>query len=125
MGEFSIVLKFGNIKIGIFGIISDAYSMTSLTKDSVLTIENPEETARKIVNELNDKCDLVIALSHLGYKRSKALAEKINGIDLLISGHLSFRHKELININKTLIVQTKYQGQYIGDLLLSLNNTIR
>ena len=74
-----------------------------------------------MVGELRDKCDIIVALSHLGYEPSKALAEEVNGIDIIISGHNAFQQKAAIKINKTLVVQTKYQGQYMGDLALSLN----
>jgi 5'-nucleotidase len=59
---------------------------------------NPLETAQDMVRILKqeNKCDLVICLSHLGYKYSKEdsnkisdlkLAELTKDIDLIIGGH--------------------------------------
>jgi 5'-nucleotidase len=68
----------------------------AMSKETVYN--DPLETAQDIVRILKKehKCDLVICLSHLGYKYSKddankisdlKLAEQTKDIDLIIGGH--------------------------------------
>ena len=85
----------GDIRIGVFGIgiqlkglvPEDAYGKTQYIE--------PIQTANSVAHHLkkNEKCDMVICLSHLGYDydynkvSDKVLAKESEGIDLIIGGH--------------------------------------
>jgi 5'-nucleotidase len=89
------IFKKGNLKIGVMGI---GLEMRGLVPDSLYgnTIYNDpiikaNETANKLKKE--EKCNLVICLSHLGYKYAdnkvsdQVLAKETEYIDLIIGGH--------------------------------------
>jgi 5'-nucleotidase/UDP-sugar diphosphatase len=72
-----------------------------------------------MVEELEDKTDVIIALAHLGLDESstltsKALAQEVEGIDLIIDGHSHSMLEGGQLENNTLIVQTKNYGQNLG-----------
>jgi 5'-nucleotidase len=89
-----IFIKEG-IKIGVFGIGIELNGLVlgSLYKETKYL--DPIEIAQDQIKELkeNQKCDLVICLSHLGFEydsdkvSDRVLAEKTKGIDLIIGGH--------------------------------------
>ncbi len=93
---YKIFYKDG-VKIGVFGlgIKLDGLVDPALYKETIYL--DPIEIAQDITTILKDdeKCDLVICLSHLGYfyKRSPesmsdlTLAKKTKNIDLIIGGH--------------------------------------
>ena len=94
---FKIFNKNG-IKIGVFGLGIQLQGLVDKTMSKETVYNDPLETAQDMVRILKteNKCDLVICLSHLGYKYGKddsnkisdlKLAEKTKDIDLIIGGH--------------------------------------
>ncbi len=126
------ILERGGLKIGVFGLIGENAS------DVVPNIYPAEftnhiKTAKKTVRKLRrkEKVDMVICLSHGGIKKNKKdkwtgddvkLAEKVKGIDIIISGHSHTFLPEPIWIDETVIVQAGAYGKNIGRLELSFHN---
>ena len=106
---YKIIIKDG-IKIGIFGlgVQLDGLVDKKLYKETVYN--NPIEVAQDMTRILKEekKCDLVICLSHLGFKYKDepekpsdiVLAQKTKNIDLIIGGHThTFLEKPVIEKN--------------------------
>lgn len=127
------------IKIGVFGlgIELDGLVNDNLYKETKYLdpIEIATDTSR-ILKERED-CELVICLSHLGYKYSSnkisdiKLAKETENIDLIIGGHThTFLEKPSVEINKAgkdvLINQVGCYGLYLGriDFYLDAENNI-
>lgn len=125
---YKIFVKDG-IKIGIFGlgIKLDGLVDKRMYKETVYNdpIEAAQDMSRILKEE--EKCDLVICLSHLGYHYSKypdrisdlILAKKTKNIDLIIGGHThTFLPKPTIekNLNgdSVLVNQVGAYGLYVG-----------
>jgi len=125
---YKIFAKDG-IKIGIFGlgIKLDGLVDKRMYKETVYNdpIESAQDMSRILKEE--EKCDLVICLSHLGYNYSKfpdrpsdlVLAKKTKNIDLIIGGHThTFLPKPTIekNLNgdSVLVNQVGAYGLYVG-----------
>ena len=130
------------IKIGIFGlgVELDGLVDKKLYKETVYN--NPIEVAQdmsKILKE-EQKCDLVICLSHLGYSYKNEpykvsdleLAKKTKNIDLIIGGHThTFLEKPVVEKNSegkdVLINQVGCYGINLGkiDFYFSNDKTIK
>lgn len=85
---------FDGLKVGLFGagIAFDGLVLPSLHEG--VSYADPVGIAREMVQQLRGEgCDLVVCLSHLGYRyRSDRvsdvrLAEQVEGIDLILGGH--------------------------------------
>lgn len=94
---FKIFNKDG-IKIGVFGLGIELEGLVDKRMYKETVYNNPLETAQDMTRILKKekKCDLIICLSHLGYKYGKEdsdkisdlkLAEQTKDIDLIIGGH--------------------------------------
>lgn len=126
------IIEKGGFKIGIFGLIgADAKQVAP--KAAPLKITDRIKTAKKIVKILreDEKVDIVICLSHGGVMIDKKgdwagedveLAEKVEGIDLIVSGHTHTEIFDPIVIGNTPIVQTGSQGKSLGRLEMYFNN---
>ena len=130
------------IKIGIFGlgVELDGLVDKKLYKETVYN--NPIEVAQdmsKILKE-EQKCDLVICLSHLGYSYKNEpykvsdleLAKKTKNIDLIIGGHThTFLEKPVVEKNSegkdVLINQVGCYGINLGkiDFYFSNDKTVK
>lgn len=85
---YAIVEKAG-MKIGIIGL--ESYLLTNVSRaisSRIRQLDNVEST-NKWAAYLHDeeKCDLIILLSHLGYDRDHELVPKTHYLDLVIGGH--------------------------------------
>ena len=133
---YKIIIKDG-IKIGIFGlgVQLDGLVDKKLYKETVYN--NPIEVAQDMTRILKEekKCDLVICLSHLGFKYKDEpekpsdilLAQKTKNIDLIIGGHThTFLEKPVIEKNsegkEVLINQVGCFGVNLGKIDFYLTN---
>jgi len=92
--EYKIIQK-GEVKIGIFGVGIELDGLVPKKLMGTTVYNDPvsraQMTANKLKNEL--KCDLVICLSHLGYKYRESkiddvkLAASTKNIDIILGGH--------------------------------------
>ena len=136
---YKIIIKDG-IKIGIFGlgVQLDGLVDKKLYKETVYN--NPIEVAQDMTRILKEekKCDLVICLSHLGFKYKDepekpsdiVLAQKTKNIDLIIGGHThTFLDKPVIEKNsegkEVLINQVGCFGVNLGRIDFYLSNDKR
>lgn len=109
------IFERGGRRIGIFGL-------TTLETPKIqwprtiedIRFEEPYDHARKMVAELRPKVDLLICLSHLGYKADLELAHEAKGIDLIVGGHSHTRLTEAKVENGVTIVQTGCFGKALG-----------
>jgi len=122
------VLERNGIRIGFFGLLGADAAETSPFAWPV-TFADAVETAQKMVEQLREeeKVDVVICLSHSGIwdKKKKSedeiLAQKVSGIDIIISGHTHTELEEPIFINNTIVVQAGCYGERVGILDVAFN----
>lgn len=124
-----VVIERGGLKIGIFGITTDLKTLVAKQNIKGMVYEDAYEVtdamALKLKKELG--CDLVIALTHIGYSgypnqlSDINLAQKTENVDIIIGGHShTFLKSEKIYKNRAgkdvVIVQAGAQGEYVGCL---------
>jgi 5'-nucleotidase len=119
----------GGIKVGVFGLGIKLEGLVDKKMYQETVYDDPIETAEEMTRILKqeEKCDLVICLSHLGYNYKNEtdkicdlnLAKKTADIDLIIGGHThTFLDKPTIVLNKkgqqTLVNQVGCYGINLG-----------
>ncbi|EIJ40134.1 bifunctional metallophosphatase/5'-nucleotidase [Galbibacter orientalis] len=123
---YKIFTKDG-LKIGVFGLGVELEGLVTKGLYKETKYLDPIEIAQDLTRELKkeQKCDLVICLSHLGFKYQDntvsdiVLAQNTENIDLIIGGHThTFLDKPVVEINrkgqKVLINQVGCYGIYLG-----------
>jgi 5'-nucleotidase len=125
------------IKVGIFGIGIELDGLVDKKNYKETIYNNPIEAATDMAKILKteQKCDLVICLSHLGFKYKDepnkpsdiVLAQKTKNIDLIIGGHThTFLDKPVIEKNlegkEVLINQVGCYGLNLGRIDFYLTN---
>ncbi|MBS1761066.1 MAG: metallophosphoesterase [Bacteroidetes bacterium] len=121
------IFKKGRLKIGVFGIGIEG---SGLIADNLFGNTKYLDPVQK-ANELSDlllrekKCDMIICLSHLGFKykdnkiSDEILAKETEGIDLIIGGHThTFFDNPIIYKNKkgsdVIVNQVGWAGIVLG-----------
>ena len=88
-----IVLKRKGVKIGVFALCPPLQGLVSTNNYGPLKFLDPVEVTDRMVDVLRnqEKCDVVICLSHLGWEVSEypdnEVIRRTSGIDLLLGGH--------------------------------------
>ena len=136
--DHQIFIKDG-VKIGVFGLGIELDGLVSKNNYKETKYLNPVEIAQEMTKKLKqqEKCDLVICLSHLGYHYETdkiddlKLASKTKDIDLIIGGHThTFLPKPTVTTNiegkKVLVNQTGWAGVNLGriDFYLDEENNV-
>ena len=127
----------GGIKVGVFGLGIELAGLVDPMMYKETVYLDPVETTQDIVKQLRqvEKCDIVIALSHLGYKYGNdkekisdvKLAALTQDIDLIIGGHThTFLKKPTVLENlagkEVLVNQTGCFGLNLGRIDFYLEN---
>ena len=121
-----VIRTLGGVRVGIFGlgIAFRGLVLESLHRGVVYT--DPFQAARRAVGELRSLgCDLVVCLSHLGYRyrddrpSDTLLARRVEGIDLILGGHThTFMDEPDVHPGpggrRTLVNQVGWAGMRLG-----------
>ena len=136
VSDYKIYNKLG-IKIGVFGLGIELEGLVSKDLYKETKYLDPTDIANDTAKKLKEteNCDIVICLSHLGYKYEKFpnkisdlnLAKSTKNIDLIIGGHThTFMNKPVVvknNVgNDVLINQVGCFGLYLGRIDFSFDS---
>lgn len=119
--DSNTIIEKDGVKYGIFGLSTPetAYK-TNPNNVSQINFDNPVDAAKEEVKDLKEEgADVIIALSHLGIDESseftsKLVADKVEGIDLIVDGHSHSSLESGLKIDDTLIVSTGDYTKNIG-----------
>ncbi|HEX2947350.1 MAG TPA: 5'-nucleotidase C-terminal domain-containing protein [Clostridia bacterium] len=121
-GEYKIIDMDG-LKVGLFGLTQEeALAYTNSRDLKNVSIENAVTVAKKIVPELKKSCDVVILMSHLGEERDIDLAEKVDGIDLVLCGHHHYLFPKAKKVGNTYMGEAGGSATHIGIADIYLKN---
>jgi 2',3'-cyclic-nucleotide 2'-phosphodiesterase (5'-nucleotidase family) len=116
---FTILKTPTGIKIAVLGLLQvDSYTGIPSTHPVRLqgfTFSDPIATARKY-RYLKKESDIFIALTHLGSRADKLLAQEMQELDLIIGGHShsQVHHPTDTEINGILVAQAGGDARYLG-----------
>ena len=127
-----ITIKRNGVKIGVFALCPPLRGLVLDNNCEGITFLDPAETGQKYIDLLRnqEKCDLVICLSHLGWKDSEYPDERFvsltEGCDLVLGGHTHTYMPVLEyapdKTGKIIPVdQNGKHGAFIGKLILNLD----
>ena len=121
------ILERGGVYYVLFGIFG--FDADDCAPNSGMIMEDPATKAAETVKAAVAECEtkygahpVVVCLSHSGTSGGKGedyeLAEAVDGIDVIISGHTHTTLREPIQVNGTLIVSAAEYGRNLGVLKL-------
>jgi 2',3'-cyclic-nucleotide 2'-phosphodiesterase (5'-nucleotidase family) len=125
LAPFVVLGLAGSLRVGVLGLSVPMVTerMKSRIASAFLYI-SPIEAAQGSVPELRPKCDLLVALTHIGLDRDVELAKGVDGIDAIIGGHTHEVLREPMVVNGCPIVHAGSHGRLVGDLLLRMDGEV-
>ncbi|AMV31198.1 Cytochrome c-554 precursor [Pirellula sp. SH-Sr6A] len=112
------VIRVGNKKIGITGVLGDENASKLETVADSLTIKPAKESLAAVKKLLDaERCDFTVLLAHASLEESRLLAKSVPGFSMVITaggyGEPTYR-PELIPGTETQMVQVGTKGMYAG-----------
>lgn len=123
---YAIVQKAG-LKIGVIGVLCGLKEMVAGDIAGRIPAFDTVPTVQKYADELRPQCDLVIALTHIGYEAHNPgdlldsdLAAATRNIDIIVGGHSHTFLEEAVKVKnldgrEVPIVQVGWMGAYMGE----------
>lgn len=119
------------VRIGVFGLVTKPYNEMDRPVDAPYNRDfdaryDNIEVAREVVRAKRGQVDLLILISHLTPSHDRAVADKVEGIDLIFGGHSHAALEEpKVSKQGTLVMNAGCCGQFVGKLELSFDRRSR
>ncbi|MEM1077368.1 MAG: thiosulfohydrolase SoxB [Pseudomonadota bacterium] len=82
-----------------------------------------EERMREVVAEVRDAgADVVVVLSHNGFDVDKKMAGRVEGIDVILTGHTHDALPEPVQVGKTMLIASGSNGKFVSRLDLDVRD---
>ncbi|WP_449537449.1 bifunctional metallophosphatase/5'-nucleotidase [Ferdinandcohnia sp. Marseille-Q9671] len=105
-------------KIGVIGLTVHYMALYRLLG---WNIRDPFIVLRETLNELEDKTDMILLLSHLGINEDEQIAREFPEINVLLGGHTHHLLEKGKRVNNTLLCCAQKYGNYIGHVELKID----
>ena len=115
--------EIGGLRIGLVGIASNIVDKTmppSYSEGVEFTLGREELPAIIDILRTQEKVDLIVLISHLGFPQDMKLLSEVQGIDLCLSGHTHHRLDRPVLQGRTLVIQSGCHGSFLGRLDLEI-----
>ena len=119
------VMEMAGLRIGVIGIASNIVDKTMPPQfsEGVYFTDGREELPETIrVLREQEKVNLIVLNSHLGYPQDMQLMAETPGIDIDLSAHTHHRLEQAVRQGTALVVQSGSQGSFLTRLDLTLEN---
>jgi sulfur-oxidizing protein SoxB len=115
--------EISGLRIGLVGVASNIVDKTmppSYGEGLEFTLGREELPAIIDILRTQEKVDLIVLISHLGFPQDMKLLSEVQGIDLCLSGHTHHRLDRPVLQGRTLVIQSGCHGSFVGRLDLEI-----
>lgn len=110
-----VIKEINKVKVAVIGVVTaDTPVSTDPRNVEGLIFLQPAEVVKKTLQELKDKADIFIVLSHIGYQADRGLAEDVKGIDIIVGGHSHTKLSQPALAGDTIILQAWEHAKALG-----------
>lgn len=118
-----IIKELRGIRIALIGVVTEETPVSTHPRNvASLRFLSPAEASGKYIQELKTKADIMILLTHIGHAADRIMAEKVQGIGVIVGGHSHTKVAKPVRIGETLIVQAWEHGKALGVLDLKIKD---
>lgn len=111
----SLIVEAGGLKVGVFAVMVAMVTRRMATRvASQFLWDPPLEAAARLAEQLRPEVDVLIGLTHVGFKHDQELARLCPQIDLILGGHSHTVLDSAEIVGTTAICQTGSHGRFAG-----------
>lgn len=117
------MIERGGTKVAVIG---QAFPYTPVANPGWLIPEwsfgiRDEQIATHVAEARAEGADLVVLLSHNGFDVDRKLASRVEGIDIILTGHTHDALPEPVKVGKTLLIASGSNGKFVSRLDLDVS----
>ncbi|KAK3703755.1 hypothetical protein RRG08_040940 [Elysia crispata] len=88
-GETYVIIDHGGIKIGLIGLVEEEWidTLSTIDPDDIMFVDYIQAGTHLSNLLRQQRCELIVALTHMRVPNDKRLAENVPGIDIILGGH--------------------------------------
>ena len=114
--------RVNGIDVGLIGVLTEKSARMIIREGNEgVAFEPAREALRRLVPEVRAQADVVVVLSHIGHEEELALAEEVEGIDVIIGGHSHTLLEEPAWSGRTIVTQAHHSLKQLGWLFLRVD----
>ncbi|NIK76911.1 2',3'-cyclic-nucleotide 2'-phosphodiesterase (5'-nucleotidase family) [Paenibacillus castaneae] len=114
----STIIDKNGLSIGLIGVtaaFTDFYTLLGWKST------DPFEAIKEQVERIRSKTDVIVVMSHLGITADRLMAEKLEGIDLILGAHTHHLLEVPLIIGGTTICAAGKFGEYVGRVEIGMD----
>jgi sulfur-oxidizing protein SoxB len=118
------VIELADLRVGIVGIASNIVDKTmppSFSAGLRFTLGRDELPGLIELLRREERVDLVLLLSHLGFPQDMRLIAEVPGVDVCLSAHTHNRLFAPVRQGETVVIQSGCHGSFLGSLELEVD----
>jgi len=118
------ILEKGDLLVGVIGIASNIVdkAMPAHFSEGLRFTLGREELTGYIRQLQEERVDLIIVVSHLGFPQDMKLAAEVTDVNIWLSGHTHNRLSRPAYVNGAALIQSGCHGSFLGRLDLEVEN---
>ncbi len=125
--EQYVIKQVGDLKVAVIGMTYPWTGLASVATTGAAKWWNfgiREAEAEELIEQIksSDDPDLIVFISHAGYGMDRKFAQRIDGIDVMVSGHTHNSVFEPVVYNDTFIYEGGAHGEYVASLDLEVKD---
>jgi 2',3'-cyclic-nucleotide 2'-phosphodiesterase (5'-nucleotidase family) len=115
------IYRKGGLKIAVIGLtLDDLFDVAPRSEG--LEVHNCVETAQRLIDQVDPKSDLIVLLTHQGWRADSLMATQLQNADIIVGGHSHSRLNPPRQVNDMLIVHAGSYARYLGRLDLTVQD---
>lgn len=126
------IYQVNGVRVGVVGLTLDTMGRAYLEKNAPgVLITDPLEAAKRVVSQIREKCDLIVALSHVQQESNFELMAELQDVGIVVDPYIEHKnHRTWIKeeewlsaLDDTLFLRTDGQGARLGVIDLSMDRS--
>ena len=120
LAQAATIVEVGGVRVTFIGVMDPA--SVPAPEGELFRVEDPVAHVRATVEAFRGKTDVMVLLSTLDRKANARLADRVEGIDLVIGAGVGGRPANVVvpdQIEKSFLVQVKPLGEFLGRIDLA------
>jgi len=105
-----VIKEIDGIRVAIMGLLSPHFPI----KESIASVETPRVSLKRFMEDLKEKADIFVLLSHMGEESTLDLVQEIPGIDIAVIGYKTKNPVGGERVADTLVIRLGTKGENIG-----------
>lgn len=114
-----VVHEVNGVRVGVIGIACNIVDKTMpphFSEGIYFTLGNKELPGYIQKLRQEEKVDLIVLISHLGFPQNMKLLSEVEGIDVCLSSHTHYRTSKAIKQGQTIVIESGCHGSFLGRL---------